>query len=269
MRLAIYSDLHLECDRLVAPLVLPRVGCDVAIYAGDVHTKGRTPEAARRLLPDVPEILVVAGNHEFYSGHWTHSLEQLRRRAARARVRFLENDQVIIGDVRFLGCTLWVDYSVGPAPSSEAMVTAFRQLNDYRYIRAPRASAEMWEPGPWGGGRLTPGLVSQRHWASVAWLRARLAEPFAGKTCVITHHAPTMKSLPAHFANDLLTPAYVSNQEGLFEHVDLWVHGHLHNSSDYRVGRVRLVCNPRGYAVEGYPEELNSEFDPGGLVIEI
>ena len=27
----------------------------------------------------------------------------------------------------------------------------------------------------------------------------------------------------------------------------LWVHGHTHTSHDYRVGRCRIVCNPRGY----------------------
>lgn len=28
----------------------------------------------------------------------------------------------------------------------------------------------------------------------------------------------------------------------------MWLHGHVHDSFDYRVGRCRVVCNPRGYA---------------------
>jgi hypothetical protein len=42
---------------------------------------------------------------------------------------------------------------------------------------------------------------------------------------------------------------------------DLWLHGHTHDSFDYRVGRTRIVCNARGYAKGGVNE--NSLFDPG------
>ena len=28
----------------------------------------------------------------------------------------------------------------------------------------------------------------------------------------------------------------------------LWIHGHMHNRSDYMIGDTRIVCNPRGYA---------------------
>jgi hypothetical protein len=29
--------------------------------------------------------------------------------------------------------------------------------------------------------------------------------------------------------------------------VDLWLHGHVHDSFDYQVGRCRVVANPAGY----------------------
>ena len=43
--------------------------------------------------------------------------------------------------------------------------------------------------------------------------------------------------------------AYASNLEALIEARGpaLWVHGHIHTSSDYRIGATRVVCNPRGY----------------------
>ena len=42
----------------------------------------------------------------------------------------------------------------------------------------------------------------------------------------------------------------------------LWVHGHVHNSCDYKVGdATRIVCNPHGYGDE------NPRFD-GSLVVE-
>ena len=40
----------------------------------------------------------------------------------------------------------------------------------------------------------------------------------------------------------------------------LWVHGHTHDSCDYRVGNTRVICNPRGY------ENENGAFDPGQAV---
>jgi len=43
---------------------------------------------------------------------------------------------------------------------------------------------------------------------------------------------------------------------------DLWVHGHVHDSFDYRVGRTRVLCNPRGCGDE------NRDFNPG-LVVEV
>lgn len=29
--------------------------------------------------------------------------------------------------------------------------------------------------------------------------------------------------------------------------IDLWIHGQVHYTADYRVDGVRVVCNPRGY----------------------
>lgn len=54
-----------------------------------------------------------------------------------------------------------------------------------------------------------------------------------------------------------------------------WLHGHVHDSVDYGVGRCRLVANPAGYATSrstvagGARLELENElFDPR-LVIDV
>ena len=46
--------------------------------------------------------------------------------------------------------------------------------------------------------------------------------------------------------------------------VPLWIHGHMHNSSDYVERGTRVICNPRGYL----PFEPNPEFDPS-LIVEV
>jgi len=32
-------------------------------------------------------------------------------------------------------------------------------------------------------------------------------------------------------------------------YVDLWLHGHVHDSFDYQVGQCRVVANPAGYVL--------------------
>jgi hypothetical protein len=48
--------------------------------------------------------------------------------------------------------------------------------------------------------------------------------------------------------------------------VQLWVHGHTHDSFDYTLNGTRVVCNPRGYAKGGVNE--NPLFDPN-LMVEV
>ena len=49
---------------------------------------------------------------------------------------------------------------------------------------------------------------------------------------------------------DPVSAAFASNMEDfILEHQPrLWVHGHTHESFDYRIGKTRVVFNPRGYA---------------------
>lgn len=63
---------------------------------------------------------------------------------------------------------------------------------------------------------------------------------------------------------DLRPAGDASNLDDLVEASGavLWVHGHTHASCDYRIGRTRVVCNPRGY----HPDGLNSDFDPDFIV---
>jgi hypothetical protein len=37
--------------------------------------------------------------------------------------------------------------------------------------------------------------------------------------------------------------------------IKLWTHGHTHDPFDYKIGKTRVVCNPRGYF--GHEEQAN------------
>ena len=103
---------------------------------------------------------------------------------------------------------------------------------------------------------------------NASWLDARLGTAHEGPTVVITHHAPSCNSVHPRFARSLLSACFVSDAERLLggSRVQLWVHGHTHDTFDYVVNGTRVICNPRGYAKLGVNE--NPRFDPN-LTIEI
>lgn len=255
MKLWILSDLHNEFGDFEADAEIAAAGeADVIVLAGDIHLGARAAQWARRFADrhGKPAILV-AGNHEFYGGDFDLTLAELRAGTRDSHVHLLENDCWIYRDVRFLGCTLWTDFLLyGSAAMQASMQDAADRMNDYRQIQAQDRSR-----------LLQPADTLRRHQLSRAWLSAMLATPHAGKTVVVTHHAPSPRSIDPAYAGDKLTPAYVSDLETLMgPAVQLWVHGHKHVNFDYRVHGVRVVCNPRGYT----PRYLNPGFAAGYLV---
>lgn len=258
MRLLILSDLHLEIRRH-APLRfdLGASRPDVVILAGDIDSGARAVPWAAQTFPD-QTVLYVAGNHEAY-GHELLTVERELRQACAAttNVHFLNCDEHVIGNTRFLGATLWTDFALfGMPEQAAAMLQAEKVMTDYRRIALADA-----EPRPL---RATDTLaLHQQH---KAWLAARLAQPYDGKTVVITHMAPSMGSVAARYAQDLTSAAFASPLDALAARPDLWVHGHMHDSSDYRVGAGRVVCNPCGYLLRGGGNE-NAGFDPAFIVV--
>jgi hypothetical protein len=66
------------------------------------------------------------------------------------------------------------------------------------------------------------------------------------------------------FDGSPLNPAFGSRLEDLVACLgaDMWIHGHTHASQDCRLGRTRVLCNPKGYGFQ------NRDFDPA-LVVEV
>ncbi len=125
------------------------------------------------------------------------------------------------------------------------------------------------------GQAFTPDVARSEHMKSRLWLQQQLATPFAGKTIVVTHHGPHRNSVHPRYAGDLLNAAFVSDLTLLVEQADIWIHGHVHDSFDFKVGKCRVIANPRGYARNRLyaesPEQIeweNPAFDPQ-LVVEV
>jgi len=236
MRLQLASDLHLELLARTWPQecqITPAPGAEVLVLAGDIERGLRAIERFARW--PVP-VLYVAGNHEFYDGRWESLRAGLRRAAEGAAVRFMDNEVVVLDGVRFLGATLWTDYGLAGIARTEAMAVAEDFLLDHRRITTCT--------GPFRAAQ-----ALEDHQRSRAWLARELSRDRTASTVVITHHGPHPASIHPRFAGSAVNGAFVSDLTELVEQADLWLHGHVHDSFDYRVGRCRVVTNPRGYAL--------------------
>lgn len=253
MKLQILSDLHLS----FSGMDVPQADADVVVLAGDI---ARPEDAVAWASAFARPVLYVPGNHEFYGGSIDRTLQELRRLCADAGIHFLDGDALVIGGTRFLGATLWTDFvSFDEASQGELPVqAALRFVRDFARIRTSAASEALFAPAD-------SMRLFERY---AAWLEQQLQEPFAGPTVVITHHAPSRRSISRRFAGSPINACFVSDLERLMgrDRVALWIHGHTHDSFDYVVNGTRVVCNPRGYARDGINE--NRAFDPK-LVVEL
>ena len=253
MKLHILSDIHLgSCG-----FEQPRNDADVVILAGDIARPRDAVAWARHF--DKP-VLYVLGNHEFYGGSLDAAAAEFERQSAGTCVRLLDNAEIVIGGVRFLGTTLWTDFELfgDGEQRAAAMSEAQRLMRDFSRIRINDADTRLFSPDD------SVALFER----DARWLDARLDSRHDGPTVVITHHAPSRQSVHPRFASSLLNAAFVSDAERLLggDRVQLWIHGHTHDSFDYVVDGTRVVCNPRGYAKDGVNE--NAHFDPH-LMVEV
>jgi Icc-related predicted phosphoesterase len=102
--------------------------------------------------------------------------------------------------------------------------------------------------------RLSPKDTLDEFMLVKQFLETELAKPFEGATVVVTHHSPSLRSVPGCFKHDMLSAAYTSHLDPLVERfgAQLWIHGHVHDSRAYALGGTRVLCNPRGYdGIEG------------------
>lgn len=254
MKLQIFSDLHVDVASVKKITIADDV--DVVIVAGDTCERVlRAFEHLREIVPLHIPIVMTMGNHEFYRRFIPDELALARSHGPIFNIHVLENDTITLGGVRFVGATLWTDYcAFGEANQTAVMNACTKTMNDHRLIG--------WQKRPWL--RFRPQEAALLHHRSKTAIAEMLAVPFAGPTVVVSHHAVHWNSIHPRFRGDPVTGAFVSDQSALIERYQptLWVHGHVHNSTDCYIGPSRVICNPHGYGTE------NPAFN-GALVVEI
>lgn len=240
MRIAILSDLHVNLhDEL--PTFVHANSVDAIFIAGDtVEGESCREWAAKWLQHAGVHVFFVTGNHEYF-GQDIEALDATCRSRTTAGLHFLQCEEVLLGDYLVLGATLWTDFALhNNVDMAKNQAQAY--MLDYRDIRI-------------GDRRITPNDIVALHRRHRAWLEARLREAHEQglRAIVMTHHAPSSRSIAPRYAGSDLSAAFATNLDAwMFEAWApvLWVHGHTHYPVDYMRGRTRVVSNPRGYPYE-------------------
>lgn len=254
MKLRIISDCHVENTKGAWPpgnlsFYLPPIEGEkdhVLVLAGDITSA----PAIERTLPFFEEaserfrdVIYVMGNHEAYRSNWNnyqHTIGAALKPLSNVHLLTARRPSVDIDDVTFVGSTLWTDYK--NADPIE-MYNATRFMMDYKVIGGPDPGTKLW-----------PATVLAQHYTERALIfeKAKEAMDAGRKVCVVTHHAPSSKSVHERYIGDPGNYAFYTElgDQLLDSNIPLWIHGHMHDPFDYTVGNTRVICNPFGYPHE-------------------
>jgi Icc-related predicted phosphoesterase len=200
-------------------------------------------------------VIMVLGNHDHYHGNIDLTKDRIKARLydfdIDDKISILENESVEIDGVLFVGATLWSDFN------NDEYVTKLKckdVMNDFRQIRY----GEDYK-------RIHPDYLLAIHKQSREYIERTASENKDKTVVVVTHHAPSYKSVNERFqAQTLVNGAYASDLSEVMldnENIKYWFHGHMHDNCDYMIGETNVICNPHGYV----DWELNPDFDPNNL----
>jgi len=248
MRIQIVSDLHQEFGYSE----LSFDNADLVAFAGDVNLGIKGLHWIQSRIKNKP-VIYVLGNHEYYKSSYPKVLNKLKTLAENSNIHVLENSFIDIDDIRFHGCTLWTDFSIFGDPMEYGIICQ-SSMNDYKMIKRDPSYSKMRTIDTF-----------KIHQVSRKWLEESLQDSNKSKNVVVTHHAPSLHSVPEQYKKDPVTAAYASNmEEFILKHKpDFWIHGHIHTPSRYHISKTEVICNPHGYIDEpynGFDKELIIEF---------
>lgn len=254
------SDLHLDMIREPFMDEIPENSKDITlVLAGDiceVHNSKILIKFLQEVCKNYRYVLYLPGNHEFYRNSIIRAMTKLRHQINEDNLIFMDQNTVIIDDVKFIGATLWTDMDNGDPLFYLRADDKHTGLNDYRYIRWGTADFPY-------SRRFRPRDAFALHLKDLAYIRDNLTYD-TRKTVVMTHHAPLISIVNrGKYGNHPLNPAYGSHLEKFVANsfIDLWISGHVHDTTDDDFFGTRIVKNARGYS-----NRENPAFMPNAII---
>ena len=262
MKFRIISDLHIDINAHYEDDNLLKFDPDAFyLIAGD--TSGSYTITSNFIENHINQGVFILGNHEGYEAdRETHidtnlTKENIADKLSRdfpltSKVSFLENQYKEIGeDIIVVGCTLYTDFRLYEDldyDQTYAMNYAHSRMNDFRYVYTYGDTHETYR-------NVTPLDYVRYFNTSLNFIEETCNKFPDKKIIVVTHHAPSMRSIRGRYVTDLLSAAYASPLEDFIkahDNIKLWTHGHIHNVPEYKFrNRAQVISCPFGYFNEG------------------
>lgn len=258
MKIRFTSDLHINFykDGLKKGLrqALPTFKEDketTLVVAGDISESFNVLDFINILSKRFKNVVFCFGNHDYYDSSIKEMHEKAKKFAeSKENVYFLEKSSVEIDGVTFAGGTLWSDFALFDTPAISSNL-CHNYINDYKYIFSKK------------GSKLTPHDTMQEFNDTIKFLKTLKGKD---KLVIVTHHAPSSKSVKIDMMWNTLSPAFASKLDDFIKELKpkYWLHGHLHGYSRYYIGDCEVIQNCFGY----YNHSENGMYN-SNLVIDI
>ena len=259
MKFILQSDLHGNHEHIQKP----EDPDTYLVLSGDVdelYRKNRHRSIIDKCTSLYKGVFYVPGNHEYYDSSIHKVNEKLHEMHNQYdNLYILLNTSYYFKEENILvtGGTLWSSLK-----NRDAMIMfdAKMQMNDYKYIR----HGGIFDPFR---RKLIPDDTVNFHDQTVKYLKDEInkyrTEYQDLKVLIATHHAPSTQSIHPRFSGNNLNYAYCTDLSDLIKELnaDVWTHGHMHDSFDYKEHNTRIICNPHGYMNQMGVLE-NQKFNP-------
>ena len=258
---------------------------DICVANDFVSPHGHQQDQAQRyrkffdqVCKEFPQVIYIMGNHEHYHGDAAKSYSILQEHLDYPNLHILEKECWTHLGHTFICGTLWTDmnrndpitllHTRGAMNDFHGVLNSNRTIsrkvpvyernplwtndgkNGGQYVTnesgamIPAGYKRKEEPAKW-----SPEDTVEDHQRMLDYINTVVQDP--GSYIVVGHHAPSSQSVPDRYqADTLMNGAFRSDLEEFImdrPQIRLWVHGHMHNASDYMIDATRVVCNPRGY----------------------
>lgn len=164
----------------------------------------------------------IPGNHEYYHKTWP---------GPEVGCRYDEVD-----GIKIVSVTLWTNLN-NDNPVAHYIVD--KSMMDFHIIKG-----------------FNTYVAYQAHLFQLDFVQNHIAN---GVDIVVTHHAPSFKSVTPQYEGNPINDGFLSALDDVVENsgAKYWFHGHVHSDHDYMIGKTRVICHPCGY-----PFERNTPYEP-------
>lgn len=254
----VFSDIHLDFfvskkfkfEDLWMPEPMEHDSDTILILAGDIwHAKKPFSYFGHSWIKEVSKkfkyVLCTLGNHDLWNGNYPNTYKDFKEKIKEQgleNVFLLQNDTILIGDMKFVGGTLWTDFMGG---DNRCLYEASNIMMDYKYIKYGQDF-----------NKLKPVHLFRSFIDTKKYIFENAIKDYPEQEVwVLTHHSPSYQSLEDSQKMDHLkyeNALYHSNldEEIKVSEISVWVHGHSHHAQSYKIGNSEVLSNPKGYPSE-------------------